>query len=186
MPANGRGGKICHSAHTWSTIGGPLGHAHWRQFVTIAVTTPTKELPMMPVGPFARIVAALVILGFSAHAVAQDRAVDKATIESRELRAALAAHHICSGLWVTGRNYQRTPEEVVAQDIAPFKYTGWEPDFKYEVDYERKTVTVTAPGAPPRTAKYNGDQGSTILPIGAKDVFFKPVRVSRNLPPADK
>ena len=141
---------------------------------------------MMPVGRFARIVAALVILGIGAHAVAQDRAADKATIESRELRAALAAHHICSGLWVTGRNYQRTPEEVIAQDIAPFKYAGWEDNFKYEVDYERKTVTVTAPGAPPRTAKYNGDQGSTILPVGAKDVFFKPVPVPRKLPAADK
>lgn len=143
---------------------------------------------MKPAGLLARFAAALlVVLGTSAHLVAQDKsAVDQATIESRELRAALFAHHICSGLWVVGKHYKRTPEEIVAQDLAPFKYTGWEPDFKVDVDYDRKTVTVTAPGAPPRTAKYNGDQGSTILPIGAKDVFFKPVPVPRNLPPADK
>lgn len=101
--------------------------------------------------------------------------------ENREFRAAMAAHHISSGLWVVGRSYKRTPGEVVAQDLAPFKFFGWEPDFKYEIDHKRKSVTVTAPGAPPRTAVYNGDQGSTILPRGAKDVFYKPVAVPRGL-----
>lgn len=101
--------------------------------------------------------------------------------ESLEFRAAMAAHHICSGLWVVGRVYQRTPEQVVAQDIAPFKAFGWQDDFKYRVDHERKRVTVTAPGVPPRTAVYNGDQGSTILPIGEEKVFFKPVPVPRKI-----
>jgi len=47
-------------------------------------------------------------------------------------------------------------------------------------------VTVTAPGAPPRSAIYTGDQGSTILPSGGKNVFFKPVRVPRRLPAAER
>ena len=109
---------------------------------------------------------------------------EQARRENLEFRAAICAHHLSSGLWVVGRNYERTPEEVVAQDIAPFRYFGWAPDFEYEVDEQRRLVTVTAPGAPPRSARYTGDQGSTILPRGRRDVFFKPVRVSRRLPDA--
>ncbi len=104
--------------------------------------------------------------------------------ENLEFRAAICAHHLCSGLWVVGRAYQRTPEEVIAQDIAPFTFFGWKPDFKYDVDEERQMVTVTAPGAPPRSARYTGDQGSTILPRGREDVFFQPVQVPRGLPDA--
>ncbi len=114
----------------------------------------------------------------------EHKSADHNTRESREFRAAMAAHHICSGLWVVGRSYKRTPKEVVAQDLAPFKFFGWESEFKYKVDRQRRMVTVTAPGAPPRTAKYNGDQGSTILPLGKKDVFYKPIPVPRGLPRA--
>ena len=113
-------------------------------------------------------------------------AADRATRENMEFRAAIGAHHIASGLWVVGRKTKRTPAEVVAQDIAPFTYFGWQSDFKYHVDRKRKLVTVTAPGAPPRSAIYTGDQGSTILPRGKKKVFFKPVRVPRRLPDASK
>jgi hypothetical protein len=81
----------------------------------------------------------------------------KARLENLEFRAAIGAHHLSSGLWVVGRDYQRTPEEVVAQDLAPFPFFGWSPDFKYEVDEQRRIVTVTAPGAPPRSARYTGD-----------------------------
>jgi len=104
--------------------------------------------------------------------------------ENMEFRSAICAHHISSGLWVVGRDYQRTADEVIAQDIAPFPYFGWQADFTYEIDEERKIVTVTAPGAPPRSARYTGDQGSTILPRGEEDVFFDPVKVPRNLPDA--
>ncbi|KLU06005.1 hypothetical protein RISK_001856 [Rhodopirellula islandica] len=99
-----------------------------------------------------------------------------------EFRAAICAHHLCSGLWVVGRDYQRTAEEVIAQDIAPFSYFGWQPEFEYQVDEARKIVTVTAPDAPPRSARYTGDQSSTILPRGETNVFFEPVQVPRNLP----
>jgi CubicO group peptidase (beta-lactamase class C family) len=118
--------------------------------------------------------------------IAKPLSDQEAKRENLEFCAAICAHHICSGLWVVGREYQRTPEEVVAQDIAPFSYFGWQPDFKYEVDMERRIVTVTAPGAPPRSATYTGDQGSTILPRGRDSVFFEPVPVPRHTPDADK
>src|SRR6185503_20624146 len=82
---------------------------------------------------------------------------------SLESRAAIGAHHICSGLWVVGSVYKRTPEEIVAQDIAPFKDFSWDPRFTYKVDAGRRSVSVSGPGIPPRTAKYNGDQGCAIL-----------------------
>ena len=49
---------------------------------------------------------------------------------SRESRAAIGAHHLCSGLWVVGRVYKRAPEEVLAQDIAPFQAFGWEDELQ--------------------------------------------------------
>ena len=107
---------------------------------------------------------------------------------SRESRAAMGAHHLCSGLWVVGRVYQRTPEDVLAQDIAPFPAFGWEASFKYTIDAKRRRVTVSGPGIPSRTAQYNGDQGCSILPRGlprgASGIYFKPARVPRKLPDA--
>lgn len=120
----------------------------------------------------------------TAKATVKATSAEEKKRENLEFCAAICAHHISSGLWVVGRDYQRTAEEVIAQDIAPFTYFGWQPDFKYHVDEERKIVTVTAPGAPPRSARYTGDQGSTILPRGEENVFFKPVKVPRNLPDA--
>lgn len=123
--------------------------------------------------------------GLPADSLAKkSQSVEKHHRENLEFRSAICAHHLSSGLWVVGRDYQRTPEEVIAQDIAPFKYFGWASEFEYQVDEKRRLVTVTAPGTSPRSARYTGDQGSTILPRGRTDVFFKPVRVSRNLPDA--
>lgn len=118
----------------------------------------------------------------AAEPAAQAKTGDEKQRENMEFRAAICAHHLSSGLWVVGRDYQRTAEDVLAQDIAPFTYFGWESDFQYHIDQERRLVTVTAPGVPPRSARYTGDQGSTILPRGEEDVFFKPVKVPRNLP----
>ncbi|TWT60684.1 serine hydrolase domain-containing protein [Rubinisphaera italica] len=114
----------------------------------------------------------------------QSSAEEESRLENLEFRAAICAHHLSSGLWVVGRDYQRTPEEVIAQDIAPFRYFGWSSDFKYEVDEKQRLVTVTAPGATPRSARYTGDQGSTILPRDKTDVSYKPISVPRNLPDA--
>ncbi|HCS55438.1 MAG TPA: hypothetical protein DIW81_28285, partial [Planctomycetaceae bacterium] len=133
-----------------------------------------------------------VFLALAVHSIAlpavepnkQSSSAEESHLENLEFRAAICAHHLSSGLWVVGRDYQRTPEEVIAQDIAPFQYFGWSPDFKYQVHEKQRLVTVTAPGAPPRSARYTGDQGSTILPRGKTEVYYKPIRVPRNLPNA--
>ena len=111
-------------------------------------------------------------------AVAQDNAY------SFESRAAIGAHHLCSGLWVVGRVTKRTAAEILAQDIAPFADFSWEKFFNYSVDAEKRTVTVHGEGFPARTAKYNGDQGCSILPRGETAIHFKPIAVPRNLPDA--
>ncbi len=103
---------------------------------------------------------------------------------SQESRAAIGAHNLCSGLWVVGRVYKRSPAEIVAQDIAPFAMFGWEPGFTYAVDSVKRTVTVRAGDTPPRTAKFNGDQGCAIMPRGESELHFKPVAVPRSLPDA--
>ena len=104
---------------------------------------------------------------------------------SLESRTAIGAHHLCSGIWVVGRDYKRTPEQVLADDIAPFRAFGWERSFEYEVDEERRRVTVSSPTTMPRTAVYNGDQGCTILARGEEVVLFQPTAVPRNLPDAE-
>ena len=51
---------------------------------------------------------------------------------------------------------------------------------------EAKSATVWAADVAPRTAKYHGDQGCTMLEDGADSVRFTPVPVPRNQPPADQ
>jgi CubicO group peptidase (beta-lactamase class C family) len=117
----------------------------------------------------------LVLAG--SPATAQDDAY------SLESRAAIAAHHLCSGLWVVGAVTRRTPAQILAEDIKPFRDFSWDDRFSFDVG-EDKTVTVRGPGIPPRTAKFNGDQGCAILPRGETAIHFKPVAVPRNLPDA--
>jgi CubicO group peptidase (beta-lactamase class C family) len=112
--------------------------------------------------------------------VTQNTSSDEAAY-SLESRAAIGAHHLCSGLWVVGSVYPRTPEEIVAQDIAPFKDFSWDKSFQYRVDNQSHTVTVASAGLPPRTAKFNGDQGCSILPRGDSEVHFTPMSVPRPL-----
>jgi CubicO group peptidase (beta-lactamase class C family) len=101
-----------------------------------------------------------------------------------ESRAAIGAHHICSGLWVVGRVTKRSADDIIAQDIAPFRDFSWDTSFSYVVDDAKRTVTVRGAGIPARMAKFNGDQGCSILPRGETDIHFKPVAVPRNLPAA--
>ena len=128
--------------------------------------------------PLTAILFTVALTVFSSTSFAQDPAY------SLESRAAIGAHHLCSGLWVVGRVTKRTADEIVAQDIAPFRDFSWDKSFTYSVDNDKHTVTVRAPGIPPRMARHNGDQGCSILPRGETDIHFKPVRVPRNLPDA--
>jgi CubicO group peptidase (beta-lactamase class C family) len=101
-----------------------------------------------------------------------------------ESRAAIGAHHICAGLWVVGRVTKRTADQIIAQDIAPFRDFSWDPRFTYSIDNTRTSVTVRGPGIAPRMAVFNGDQGCAILPRGETAIHFTPVAVPRNLPEA--
>ncbi|HYE85452.1 MAG TPA: serine hydrolase, partial [Vicinamibacterales bacterium] len=121
----------------------------------------------------------LIWLIAAAPAAAQDASY------SLESRAAIGAHHLCSGLWVVGRVTKRTAAEILAQDIAPFRDFSWDSSFTYHVDNAQRTVTVRGPGIPARMAKFNGDQGCAILPRGDTTIHFTPVTVARNLPAAD-
>ena len=99
--------------------------------------------------PIAILLGALLL---SAAAAAQT----SPSAEEREHAAAWGAHHLCAGLYVVGRALRRPPDTVIARDIARFPVFRWEPTFRYQVDSGAHRVTVTAPGAPPRTAvSYN-------------------------------
>ncbi|HEX9580242.1 MAG TPA: serine hydrolase [Gemmatimonadales bacterium] len=92
------------------------------------------------------------------------------------------AHHLCAGLWVVGRDHRRTADAVVADDIKRFPAFRWEDDFRFSLDQATRTATVTDPRVGSRSARYTGDQGCSILPAGATDVFFEPVAVTPALP----
>jgi len=96
------------------------------------------------------------------------------------------AHHMCAGLWVVGRDHQRSPQEVLQEDIAPFAPFHWRDAYEYVVDSTEYEVTVRAPAVGSRTAEYNDDQGCTLLPTGAEDVYFEPADLRSTLPPADE
>src|ERR1700716_2077533 len=130
-------------------------------------------------------IALLVLTRWSvnfAQVPASSRSAPDAVSYSLESRAAIGAHHLCSGLWVVGSVYRRTADQVLAQDIAPFKDFSWDGRFTYRVGSEHHSVTVSGPGSAPRTARYNGDQGCAILPRGEDRIHFKPVPVPRSLP----
>jgi CubicO group peptidase (beta-lactamase class C family) len=101
---------------------------------------------------------------------------------SLESRAAIGAHHLCSGLWVVGQVYNRSAEQILREDIAPFKDFSWDASFTYRVDPHAHTVTVSGPGFPARRAQFNGDQGCTILPRADTGVHFTPAAVARHVP----
>ncbi len=126
---------------------------------------------------------ALFIAAFLVVAVPQaTQPQDSRLAEEREHAAAWGAHHLCAGLFVVGRDYQRDPDAVVAQDIAPFPAFRWEQSFQYDVDHGEQRVTVKAPGAPARTATYYDDQGCVIHARDSGEIHFEPVDVLSNLP----
>lgn len=96
-----------------------------------------------------------------------------------EFNLAMNAKILCSGIWVQGRD----PALHVAGDLRRFDHFGWGDDFTYEVDDERKRVTLSSPRSPhARTAQYNGDQGCAVLPRGMDDVQFTPSEVGADWP----
>lgn len=104
----------------------------------------------------------------------------------RRYAAGIGAHHLCSGTFVVGRVTERSPETVLAEDLAPFPAFAWQDDFEWEVDLEDRSATVWAADVNPRKARYHGDQGCTLLEDGADSVRFTPVPVPRDLPEASE
>ncbi len=127
-----------------------------------------------------------VLLVATPHAiVAQAPATTGVEVDPAEVRihtAAMAAHHLCAGVFVVGRDHPRDPDTVVQNDIARFPMFNWQDDFSYAVDRESRTASVWGEGVPARKAEYNGDQGCTILPEGMDDVRFHPTPVPRHVP----
>ncbi|NIR43542.1 MAG: serine hydrolase [Gemmatimonadetes bacterium] len=102
--------------------------------------------------------------------------------EARTFAAGFNAHHICAGIFVVGRVYERDAETVFQEDVVRFPDFGWRDDFRYQVDWEDRSVTVSGDDIAPQTAEYFGDQGCVILPEGADSVYFVPVDVTSTLP----
>lgn len=109
-------------------------------------------------------------------------AQDRPTAEARSSAMAWGAHHLCAGVFVVGRDFPRPPDVVLARDIRPFDHFRWEEAFEYRVDHERLRVTVSAPGAPDRSAAYHGDQGCVIEDPDEPGLAFRPVEVPSALP----
>lgn len=102
------------------------------------------------------------------------------------------AHHtsgyakvVCSAIFITGLD-----PEFAATHVGGFS-SPFEERAKVGkpvVDYEKKTVSITLPDGVTRTAIYLGDQsqGCVTLPIGETGVYYKPKKIKRNLPEANK
>jgi CubicO group peptidase (beta-lactamase class C family) len=130
-------------------------------------------------------VAGLIVSVVVCHvAIARtvERAAPDPTSYSLESRAAIGAHHLCSGLWVVGQGFKRPAAQILAEDIAPFKDFSWDQRFTYQVDDAKRRVTVSGPGFDARTAQFNGDQGCAILPNGENAIHFTPISVPRSGP----
>lgn len=112
---------------------------------------------------------------------AEENDANEVTQQVRENAVAIMAKLLCSGIFVCNRE----PQEFINNDLQrpDPRFPNWE-EIEIEIDRQRNRVTLSAPGVPPRTAVYNGDQGCTLLARGADGVFFSPVPLHTTLPDA--
>src|SRR5512132_4346185 len=99
--------------------------------------------------------------------------------EPLDHHAAGFAKVMCSAVFITGLDPDFAAENV-GYFTAP--YAERAKMGKPVIDRVKKTVQVSVPDRPTRTAVYLGDQGCVTLPIGRKSVFFQPERVRSRLP----
>ncbi len=99
-------------------------------------------------------------------------------------KAGMAAHHLCAGMFVVGRDYRRIPEDVLDEDVRPFPFFEWDYDYRYAVDVENETATVETPAGVRREARYFGDQGCVIMPESG-EVTFEPQVIPRGAEEAE-
>ena len=131
---------------------------------------------------------------------------DKSAETKDELRAKMIARAKELEL---GTPYKAPPGDALSHHTAGFAkimcsavfITGLQPDFAAEnvgyftspyaerakvgkpvINYEKKSVSITLPNGVTRTAIYTGDQGCVCLTEGVDTLFYKPVKVVRNLP----
>ncbi len=99
--------------------------------------------------------------------------------DALSLHTAGYAKIMCSAIFITGL----TPE-FAAENVGYFTspYAERAKVGKPVIDYDNKSVSITLPNGLTRTAWYTGDQGCVCLPEGSNSLYFKPVKVSRNLP----
>jgi CubicO group peptidase (beta-lactamase class C family) len=90
---------------------------------------------------------------------------------------------MCSSVFVTGLD-PAFAEENVGYFVAPYEVRA--KLGKPKIDRNARSVEVSVPNGTPRVAKVVGSQGCITLPIGTKDVFFKPSIVKSALPDAAK
>ena len=94
-----------------------------------------------------------------------------------DLVAAAAAKRLCSAVFVS----QRNPDEAFVNSVWTETLPIVSHKADYAVDYQTKVVTVIL-GDSVREARFYGEQGCTIIPKGADDVYFKKVPVKTRLP----
>lgn len=98
-----------------------------------------------------------------------------------ELTAALAAKVLASGIFVS----EREPDDVLAMNVhRMIGLFGYQPAdiTAVEIDAEEGLVTLRIKDAPPRSARFFGDQGCVVLPRGAEGVFFEPIELGESPP----
>ena len=118
-------------------------------------------------------------------AEAQSGQVDPPTAttpEERDHALAWNAHHLCAGLFVVGRDLTRTPDRVIAQDIARFDHFRWDPGTRHTVDWEASRVMLVGSEGEVRSARYHGDQGCVIETDAGDALAFEPTDVPSTLP----
>jgi CubicO group peptidase (beta-lactamase class C family) len=131
------------------------------------------------------VLASLLLLGSSPAALhAQGARLPHADSLAIWYALGLNAHKLCGGLWITGRDHQRTPEAVLDEDVRRFPAFRWMDEFEYRIDEARTIAVIAHPAVGERAARYVGDQGCVILPPNTDDVFFAPVRTTPALPAA--
>lgn len=91
-----------------------------------------------------------------------------AASEIRSMDLALIAKGVCSGVFVSGREV----DDILAHSIAP--RTGAGEAVAVEVIRERGLVKASTADGTTRAARWYGDQGAVVLPLGSAAAFFTP------------
>lgn len=93
-----------------------------------------------------------------------------------KLELAMHARRMSSGIFLNGESH-----DLAFERSCPLKLRE---DLNFKVDEDNKRVSLTY-GDDTRIVQFCDDQGSVILPLGAENISFNPVKVTSRLPPAN-